>query len=98
MLLSWGNGQQGQLGRVGSRMRELMATILLPHPVPFTRRLRGVGIPKVPCSYFELVGKSVRLHYNTTALWRIRPSMEWPWNGAAVCSARPRLHPPHADM
>ncbi len=47
VLLSWGNGQQGQLGRVGSRMRELMATILRPHPVPFTRRLRGIPVPKV---------------------------------------------------
>ncbi|CAL8462036.1 g1567 [Coccomyxa elongata] len=46
VLLSWGNGQQGQLGRVGSRMRELMATILRPHPVPFTRRLRGIPVPK----------------------------------------------------
>lgn len=38
-LLTWGNGQQGQLGRVGERMsdRVKMATLLEPHPVPFKR-------------------------------------------------------------
>jgi alpha-tubulin suppressor-like RCC1 family protein len=48
-LLSWGSGQQGQLGRVGSRLpeRTARATLLQPHPVPFTRRIRGVGAPKI---------------------------------------------------
>lgn len=38
-LLTWGNGQQGQLGRVGERMsdRVKMETLLTPHPVPFKR-------------------------------------------------------------
>lgn len=38
-LLTWGNGQQGQLGRVGERMsdRVKMATLLEAHPVPFKR-------------------------------------------------------------
>lgn len=47
VLLSWGTGQQGQLGRVGSRMRKLKDTLLRPHPVPFTRRIRGIGATKV---------------------------------------------------
>ena len=47
VLLSWGTGQQGQLGRVGSRMRNLKDTLLRPHPVPFTRRIRGIGATKV---------------------------------------------------
>ena len=48
-LLSWGSGQQGQLGRVGSRVpdRTLRDTLLRPHPVPFTRRIRGMGVPKI---------------------------------------------------
>jgi len=43
-VLSWGSGQQGQLGRVGNRLsdRARLATQLAPHPVPFKRR-RGVG-------------------------------------------------------
>ncbi|KAL4446354.1 hypothetical protein ABPG77_003161 [Micractinium sp. CCAP 211/92] len=43
-LLTWGNGQQGQLGRVGERMsdRVKMDTLLTPHPVPF-KRVRGVS-------------------------------------------------------
>ncbi|GAB4814630.1 hypothetical protein N2152v2_001676 [Parachlorella kessleri] len=43
-LLTWGNGQQGQLGRVGERMsdRVKMSTLLMPHPVPF-KRSRGVS-------------------------------------------------------
>jgi alpha-tubulin suppressor-like RCC1 family protein len=38
-LLTWGNGQQGQLGRVGERMsdRVKMETLLAPHAVPFKR-------------------------------------------------------------
>lgn len=38
-LLTWGNGQQGQLGRVGERLsdRVKMETLLAPHPVPFKR-------------------------------------------------------------
>ena len=37
VLLTWGTGQQGQLGRVGERLsdRVKMATLLRPHPVPF---------------------------------------------------------------
>jgi alpha-tubulin suppressor-like RCC1 family protein len=40
-LLTWGNGQQGQLGRVGERLsdRVKMETLLTPHAVPF-RRIR----------------------------------------------------------
>lgn len=43
-VLTWGSGQQGQLGRVGNRLsdRARLATQLAPHPVPFKRR-RGVG-------------------------------------------------------
>lgn len=35
-LLTWGNGQQGQLGRVGERMsdRAKKETLLMPHTVP----------------------------------------------------------------
>ena len=49
VLLSWGSGQQGQLGRVGTRVpeRTLRETLLRPHPVPFTRRIRGIGAPRV---------------------------------------------------
>lgn len=47
VLLSWGNGQQGQLGRVGSRLRTAKSTLLRAQPVPFTRRLRGIGFPRV---------------------------------------------------
>ena len=38
-LLTWGNGQQGQLGRVGERLsdRVKMETLLAPHAVPFKR-------------------------------------------------------------
>ncbi|PSC70525.1 fructose bisphosphate aldolase [Micractinium conductrix] len=43
-LLTWGNGQQGQLGRVGERLsdRVKMETLLAPHAVPF-KRIRGVS-------------------------------------------------------
>ena len=49
VLLSWGSGQQGQLGRVGTRLpeRTLRETLLRPHPVPLTRRIRGMGVPRV---------------------------------------------------
>ena len=48
-LLSWGTGQQGQLGRVGTRLpkRTLKETLLRPHSVPFTRRIRGVPVPHI---------------------------------------------------
>lgn len=38
-LLTWGSGQQGQLGRVGERLsdRVKMGTLLTPHPVPIKR-------------------------------------------------------------
>lgn len=38
-LLTWGSGQQGQLGRVGERLsdRVKMETLLVPHAVPFKR-------------------------------------------------------------
>ena len=38
-LLTWGSGQQGQLGRVGERMsdRVKMETLLTPHAVPVKR-------------------------------------------------------------
>jgi regulator of chromosome condensation len=49
ILLSWGTGQQGQLGRVGSRLpeRTLKETLLRPHPVPLRKRIRGIGTPKI---------------------------------------------------
>ncbi len=53
-LMSWGNGQQGQLGRVGSRMRNLKDTLLRPHPVSFTRRIRNIGVAKVLPSNLRL--------------------------------------------
>ncbi len=38
-LLTWGNGQQGQLGRIGERVseRDRMGTLLAPHPVTIKR-------------------------------------------------------------
>lgn len=43
-VLSWGNGQQGQLGRVGERMsdRVKLATLLEPHVMPI-KKARGAG-------------------------------------------------------
>ncbi|KAI3438963.1 hypothetical protein D9Q98_001377 [Chlorella vulgaris] len=54
-LLTWGNGQQGQLGRVGERLsdRVKMETLLTPHAVPF-RRIRGTSnrISDVNCGTY----------------------------------------------
>ncbi len=48
VVLSWGNGQQGQLGRVGARQSERtkFATLLDPHAVPI-RRTRGRRVAHV---------------------------------------------------
>lgn len=54
-LLTWGNGQQGQLGRVGERLsdRVKLATLLQPGAVPF-KRARGVStrIADVNCGTY----------------------------------------------
>jgi regulator of chromosome condensation len=49
-LLTWGSGQQGQLGRVGERLSERvkMATLTSPHAVPFKAgRGGGAGSTKI---------------------------------------------------
>lgn len=54
-LLTWGSGQQGQLGRVGERLsdRVKMETLLRPHAVPIKRArcvaIRSLAFP-TPCS------------------------------------------------
>lgn len=70
-LLTWGNGQQGQLGRVGERMsdRVKMSTLLEPHPVPF-KRSRGVSnkIVDVNCGTYATFATTADGHIFTFGL------------------------------
>ena len=52
-LLTWGNGQTGQLGRIGERVSERVKadTLLHPHPVPFKSR-KSVKIVDVNCGTY----------------------------------------------
>lgn len=54
VLLTWGTGQTGQLGRVGERIndRTKMETLLLPHPVPIKGATRRNKIVDVNCGTY----------------------------------------------
>lgn len=57
-LMSWGNGQQGQLGRTGERLsdRVRMSTLLTPHKV-FIKKSRGMAstrIVDVACGTYDV--------------------------------------------
>eukprot|EP00887_Chlorella_sp_A99_P000575 scaffold17.g575.t1 len=85
-LLTWGNGQQGQLGRVGERLsdRVKLATLLQPGAVPF-KRARGVStrIADVNCGTYATFALTADGHvfafglnnYGQLAL----PSQARPW-------------------
>jgi regulator of chromosome condensation len=55
-LLTWGSGQQGQLGRIGERLSERakMETLLSPHPVPIkrSRSMRSAHVVDVNCGTY----------------------------------------------
>jgi hypothetical protein len=65
-LLTWGNGQQGQLGRVGERLsdRVKLETLLAPHAVPFkrTRWVAARGTQRCRCFSREHEGSSLPRH------------------------------------
>jgi regulator of chromosome condensation len=52
-LLTWGNGQAGQLGRIGTRLsdRVKMETLLKPHPVPIKSK-KAVKVVDVNCGTY----------------------------------------------
>ena len=53
-VLTWGTSGQGQLGRVGPRLRDPKPTLLRPAPVVFKRGLRGraVRVTDVACGIY----------------------------------------------
>ena len=65
MVLSWGTGLVGQLGRVGTRMNDPEHTQLTPAAVPF-KRTRAVKasskIVDVACGIFDSFARTVDGH------------------------------------
>lgn len=53
-VLTWGTSGQGQLGRVGPRLRDPKPTLLRPAPVAFrrSRALRAVRVTDVACGIY----------------------------------------------